>query len=49
MDKNYTSSMNVFLEMFVTHFKTCVKLAMGLGVLRICWVIDHDLSGVNHK
>lgn len=44
MDKNYTSSINVVLEMFVTHFKTCVILAMG-----IWWVIDHDLNDVNHK
>lgn len=33
MDKNYTSSINVVLEMFVTHFKNCVILAMGLGDL----------------
>jgi len=25
MDKNYTSSLNVALEMLVTHFKNCVN------------------------
>jgi hypothetical protein len=49
MGKNYTSSINVVLEMFMTHFKTCVILAMGLGVPGIWWVIDHDLNDVNHK
>jgi hypothetical protein len=33
----------------MAHFKYCVVPTMGLDDLYIWWVIDHDLSVVNHK